>query len=34
MGAPYAVGEMTHYGEVIRIPPPIQPFNDERPIKA
>jgi hypothetical protein len=25
----YSVGEMTHYGEVILIPPPMLPFSDE-----
>lgn len=25
----YAVGQMTHFGEVIKITPPIAPFNDE-----
>ena len=25
----YSVGEITHYGEVILIPPPIPPFSDE-----
>src|SRR5437879_5581565 len=26
---PYAVGDVTHYGEVIEILPPIPPFNDD-----
>ena len=25
----YAVGEMTHYGAIILIPPPITPFSDD-----
>jgi hypothetical protein len=25
----YALGDMTHYGEVIQIPPPIPPFNED-----
>jgi len=27
--APYGVGDMTHYGAVIQIPPPIPPFTDD-----
>lgn len=25
----YGIGEMTHYGEVVLIPPPIPPFTDD-----
>lgn len=28
MDALYSVGEMTHYGEVVLIPPPLPPFSD------
>jgi hypothetical protein len=26
---PYAVGDMTHYGEVVKVPPPIPPFTED-----
>lgn len=29
LNLPYAIGEMTHYGEVLMIPPPVPPFSDE-----
>ena len=28
-GSPYEVGEITHFGEVLLIPPPIRPFTDD-----